>query len=327
VAASHQESLVNTHCPPPSGADLPGRRQDDALLDARLEAALSVTSGVPGAVAVGVAGRGRTAELVVRALPADDPVRHLFGFVAPAHWTAFGIIADGCLVADRGPGQRDDVAREPVRVGLLIARSGRFVVRVEAARAATASDRPRRLGAPGQGRLIDGCRRVLGLSTDPPAHDSHELWSVLWLDSLLARAAVDPHRSWADLVRCHPGVVALARVEPGAVPEAMDHLVELGSALRQVWPWDRLLASARAGHFSVLGLSADDAAWMDVGMFSREVLGSFEPVDDLLDELDELLGPDLVGRIELALGRSGIDRPRASADRCTGRGRCSHPAI
>ena len=45
---------------------------------------------------------------------------------------------------------------------------------------------------------------------------------------------------------------------------------------------------------------------MDDGMFSREVLGCFPLVDDLVDDLGELLGPEVIALVERALRAWGV---------------------
>ena len=85
-----------------------------------------------------------------------------------------------------------------------------------------------------------------------------------------------------------------------------DHLVELGQAARRAWTWDQLLASSAAGRVPACGVEPETARWMDVGMFSREVLGQFPPLADLVGDLRDILAPDVLSRIERCLDAWGL---------------------
>ena len=162
----------------------------------------------------------------------------------------------------------------------------------------------------GGGRIPDACRRVLGLPTLAPASDTCELWALLWIEAVLRRSASGACTlSWPDVVEAYPSYRLVAEGDPAAtdlVPENLaDHLVELGRASARAWPWDRVARACRRGELSGYGVDAADAAWMDEGMFSREVLGHLPPLDVLLADLDCLLDPGVAGRLGRTPRRRG----------------------
>ena len=75
-------------------------------------------------MAVGVVGGdARAVELALHPLWGPDPVRDLFGFVAPPTWSAFGVVASGRTRALGGPTPHPG-ADQAVLVGLLLSRRG-----------------------------------------------------------------------------------------------------------------------------------------------------------------------------------------------------------
>ena len=101
VGGRHQEITVTTHCRSHHGPSL-DRLQMTTLLEAILSSCMA--SDAAGAdpqvatlpLAIGVIGSDpETAEIDLLLLEGDDPVRELFGFRAPASWSAMGVLARG----------------------------------------------------------------------------------------------------------------------------------------------------------------------------------------------------------------------------------------
>jgi hypothetical protein len=284
---------------------------------ARLRALLDTTLAAPpnhpddGAIAIGVHQSDSGVELAVRPLPGPDPIRSLYGFVAPPEWFAFGVVASGTArrpgpAPSRRPTDRTSLGR--VHFGMLVTRLGEQVVAargdddvVEQIHRIEPSDHS------GRGRIPDTCRRALRLSTPPPDGDTAELWATLWIETLLVRSLGDPRPiPWTDAIRAYPAFEAVVDGDPDLCSLVGDHLVELGQATRRAWPWDHLLASSAAGLVPACGVDPDWARWMDVGMFSREVLGQFPSLIDLLADLQEILAPDVMARIRHCLDAWGL---------------------
>jgi hypothetical protein len=241
---------------------------------------------------------GDGVELIVRPVDGPDPIHALYGFEAPAEWHAFGVVADG-----RGVGTAPTGVRQAVRLGVLVTRDGD---ELSLLRRADGSDlclgRGDDRDLPLEGRVPDTCRRVLGLPTPPPDADPAELWATLWLDALLGAAAADPGAvDWSAAARAHPCFDAVTGGHPELADLCRDHLVELGRAARQAWPWAALLEAGRTGQLPSLGIPPDLATWMDEGMFSRELLGQLVPLPDLLAALGGVLGPDVLAQVRATL--------------------------
>jgi len=167
-----------------------------------------------------------------------------------------------------------------------------------------AGEEPALGGPEGQGRLVDVCRRALGLTTAPPPEESTGLWALLWLDGLLARAARG--EKLAGLVaaaRAHPAIEMVAEREPELVEEAAHRLVRLGLLFGQARNWSHLRRAAAAGTWTVEDLDADGAAWMDDGMFARWVTADFPLLDEYLVELDALLSEHVMAGIRGVLAQ------------------------
>jgi hypothetical protein len=276
----------------PSTACPPTRPIDLALLRALLDASVGATTDPDdGATAIGVCrGEGDALDVAVHPLEGSDPVGSLYGFVAPPDWFAMGVLATGTVQGT--PPRR-------VRLGVLVTRFGEQIA------STSLGDAP-----DGTGRIPDACRRALRLATPAPEADTAELWAAWWLDAMVSHSlAAGGALHWADAVRLHPAFapVAGADAELGAL--IGDHLVELGRAASLAWTWERLLASTRSGSGPVPGLEPEVARWMDVGMFSREVLGALPPVDDLVADLRDAAAPGVAEAVERCLRAWGVAPP------------------
>ncbi len=247
-----------------------------------------------------IGGDARAIELALHPLWGPDPVRDLFGFVAPPTWSAFGVVAAGRTRALSGPTAHPDAdADQAVLVGLLLSRRG------EAASLTWAPHHP--LDTSGEsaiGRIPDACRRSLGLATEAPRAPVIELWATLWLERVMADVLAEPGaRTWGEVAWAFPAFGVLAGSRSSA--SSLDSLVAAGQSA-QVWSWDDLRRLHAAGTVASFGVDPADAAWMDDGMFSREALGGLPALSDLVIELGDLLSPRVTGEIGRALQAWGL---------------------
>jgi hypothetical protein len=194
-------------------------------------------------------------DLAIRPLDGDDPVASLVGFHVPSDWHGFGVVAGGrARHLDRsGPSQ-------PVTIAVVAERGGTTVDALRTVQGVTTSANQ------GEGRVPDACRRVLGLPTAPPAIEPEVVLVLDWVDRVLGAvldADLGDAPAWAELA-------ALDRTEPGL-------------------SWAHLRMRCASGSFTVPGVSADAATWMDDGMFSREVATAYPPLTSTLSDLRDLL--------------------------------------
>lgn len=259
--------------------------------------------------AVGVAFDERGGELHLHDLLDGDPASEMLGFDAPPEWNAFGVVTRGRArsIDPASPVLRasaDDTGA-CVRIVYLVDRCG-----VEASVVRSGDTPPMCMSSdhsPALGRLVDACRRALGLPTPPPDRDPCELWALLWLDRMVAHVLHDPgsNLTWATAVEMHPAA-ELARRDSHLAPMVPDRLIELGAALAAVTPWARLRQRCAAGTWPVEGTAAEHASWMDDGMFSRWALDAFPLVGDLIEPLDSLLPPPTTCLVLDALDAWGL---------------------
>ena len=243
---------------PPSRSELL-RELASLLLDDEIEA--------PLAVALADYTDGGPFDLSVRALPADDPISSLFGFVAPDEWVAFGVVTAGTAYHLDACGS----APMRVRVAHLIDRRG---LEVSIAKSAVGPS-PLLVDLCGEpeslGRVPDTCRRVLGLPTPPPETDTNLLWALDWLDRVLAavlgRDLDSPPPAWPAI-----------------------HVMHRGRSPR-VAPWSILRRECAVGQLEIGQIAPSDAQWMDDGMFSRQAIAEYPDLCETMVDLAELL-PD-----------------------------------
>jgi len=241
-------------------------------------------SGHVGLTAVGVSFVDGDIELALKALDCHDVVQGLAGFRAPAAWDAFALVARATArhIERRAWSQA-------VTVAVLASRDGgtASAVRRLHADGDDTSGEPRdelldkleRVNG-GEGRVLDTCRRVLGLPTAPPTHTT-ALWSAIhWVDAALSAvlaAELGTKPSWQELRRLDRG------------------------RRHAEWPWSLLRADCAAGRLRIPTISRDAAAWMDDGMFSREVMTAYPPVAEMVADLRELLPRDTYNRLLAAI--------------------------
>jgi hypothetical protein len=135
----------------------------------------------------------------------QHPLDLLLGFVAPAEWSAFGVVCFGWAApavgfdearhtAELRPSLHPDRCR--VRVVTLLDRDG--------TEWATATlDDGTVVDEPGEGTVGDALRRCLRLPTAPPPVGTAELFAALWLADV---AAAGRPLSWAEVASRHPAV-------------------------------------------------------------------------------------------------------------------------
>ncbi len=223
----------------------------------------------------------------------DDLVAALVGFDAPDDWEALAVVVDG------RSWDLDRPARDPrpVRLVLAVDRYGRSASVIR-----RAGEEPLETGPDGEGRLVDTCRRALGLATAPPPATSTALWALLWLDDLLARLARGEEiGDRAAAAASHPAVQLVAERAPELLDETVAELVEVGEIQGRARPWPVLRAATAAGEWHVDDLAPEAAAWMDDGMFARWVTAGFPAVDDYLTELGELLPAPVLDEVTATL--------------------------
>jgi hypothetical protein len=242
-----------------------------------------------------------------RVLDVADVADALVGFVAPPEWQAFGLVTRGRTrpLDDTGPLPRAVEGAEPtpVHVAIVVSRSGAVVsgLRTEDGPFEVV-ERSDRVG----GRIPDACRRVLGLATPPPEVAIGPVIALCWVEDVVAASVEDPGGlTWADAVDLHPGAV-LARelaVEHGLADElTCDQLLTAGQLiLAERSTWGQLRHDTAVRPPGDGGVDPQAAAWMDDGMFSREVLAGLLPADALLDLLEPVARPEVVDGVTALL--------------------------
>lgn len=238
-----------------------------------------------GLTAVGVSFvGGGDIELALKELEGRDVVQALAGFRAPPDWDAFALVARAIARRIDGPSWP-----RTVTLAVLASRDGGTASAVRGLHddgddtgGETHDAHLDRLeGAHGgDGRVLDTCRRVLGLPTAPPTH-STAAWSVLhWVDAALG---------------------AVLAAELGTKPTWRE-LRRLDRGRRHVdWPWSWVRADCAAGRIEIPTISRGAAAWMDDGMFSREAMTAYPPITEMVADLRELLPRDTYNRLLAAI--------------------------
>ncbi len=276
---------------------------------ARLEHDLLADDPGHGVVMFGVAETDADGvTLATRHLDVPDPVEAMVGFTAPAEWSAFGLITRGrsrqLLTVDPRPRVDPDAAPSPVRLAVVATRSGRVLSGLRTGDGPfTVHDE---CGEP-LGRIPDGCRRVLGLGTPPPEAGVEEFFALLWVDHVLAAAMRRPGElTWPEAAGLHFGAGLVAELIPAGHGDlesmSPDELLGLGHALtgeQVTWGFIRRQAARQPAPSDLFHPEA--ATWMDDGMFSRELLGSFPSVDGMLEALGQVAAPIVVGSVERTL--------------------------
>ncbi len=214
---------------------------------------------------------------------AEHAAEVLLGFDAPQEWSAIGVMASGrSTLVDEPPGH----PYEAVVVVHLQARSGESMSLL-----GPPGGPLKACSTPAQGRIVDICRRCLGLGTDRPIGSPLWWWVARWLDQLCAEPALELVADERELVRAFP-----AGMPFDVVPD-LASLQEHARLLESACPWPLVRWGVAGGALSAPGITAEEAAWMDDGMFQRWALGEVPPLLYSLAELRSRL-PE---RIALAL--------------------------
>jgi hypothetical protein len=231
-----------------------------------------------------------------KSLEGVHPVDALLGFVAPDDWRAIGVCTTGRAHSPRGT--------EAVTLTLLVDRAGGTASVLQ--RGGALEVLP---GRP-DGMVADACRRALGLPTAPPPGSSLVLWTLTWLDRVVAKAhdrlPGQPGPSWAAMARLHP-----ASSGPGdPVALALD-----AAALAEAWPWGRLRAEPALADLPGSPPSASLAQWMDDGMWARWLIRELPPAAELLEATRALLPAVMADAVDLVVaaavdgGGWAVDEP------------------
>jgi hypothetical protein len=291
---------------PPTEADLIERLAEALVDNLGGDAGLEREALSIGIVTTGADGLS----LAVRPLIGPDPVVELLGFVAPASWSAVGIVStarwanltDGELA---GVPHRRRRADGRARLAYLVTRTGASLVVLQQ----EGAERITRWFAPGHehvGRIDDVCRRMLGLPTRPPSYPPLGLWAVMWADSLVRRGSATRLQTWREVALSHPVVARLAVDDESLLATATDDLVELAASYANLLGWAELRSLCARGQWPLVDADPDDVAWMDDGMFSRWAVADLPELDDLLDDVDLLLPEALRRRVRIACVAWGL---------------------
>lgn len=266
----------------------PCRARRGALAPAVIERVASLLLDVAPATAGALVGiRPVDAdgfELAVKPASASGPLHDLLGWRAPPDWAAL-VVVSGAEVADHHAG------RERGTVALVVTRAGgqsAFLRR---------DDGPPEELDPGHGRVLDACRRALGLGTAPPRATVQDMWVVRWLDHLVEALASGEEVGPAEATALHPLAELLG---PGddLASLAWSHLA------RASWADLRWLAAQRdraADEPDEELLTAALARWMDDGMVQRWLMDALPGRGELLAALADLASPAVLALVEQVL--------------------------
>jgi hypothetical protein len=278
--------------------------ETDDVLDRLADTMTEIVAEDDGpALAVGVRRDGDDVELAIRSLP-GHPASDLLGYSAPAEWWAFGLAARGTARPwpdGEGPGTDPEPGVLGARLTLvyIVTRDDRTLARF------TVDGRPTtEIGSDGIGAIPDTCRRVLGLSTDPPTESPLGFHARCWLDAVVA--SCDADATWPQVARCHPAVNAVASSDDPISALAADHVGMIGRLAARVRGWEDLRLEWSQDTQGGLGLTAAEMRWMDEGMFSRWCLGSAAPLAVLLERCTERLPERHVRRVRAVLDEWGL---------------------
>jgi len=232
-----------------------------ALATDLLDAQWSAPGATPAVVVVrpGSGAHGVDVELHTTR---DDLAALLPEVPVPRDVTAVGVLATGT------GHHLDDGRSERVAVVHLCHRDGATVSGWRPDEGRPTIDRVGGCGAAATGRLPDGCRRALGLSTAPPASPVELLTAAVWLDRAVEAALAGTPLDGSGLDELRPPTFAGWSAARRAVAEG------------------GLLAGdpATRRHAAL-------AAWHDEGSFSRWVLEILPDPAEALDLLTDATSP------------------------------------
>ncbi len=206
-------------------------------------------------------------------------VGDLVGFDAPDTWSVFGLVATS--------------AQRPIVH--LQHRDGQELTIVDGAEL-----------PPGEGRVPDVCRRVLGLATRPILYSSARFFAQVWLERCVLHALDHDNPSWDDLrdrfvfaPLCHQAAQPTGR-------SADQVFRALGRPLAERYPW-AILRRTYCSATRDSAISPEAATWMDDAMFARELLAERLAVPVLLDDLESMVRRGVADAVREVLVEWGVD--------------------
>ena len=260
---------------------------------------LELLSHFPDSVVVGYEPDGDHVQLHVAPLLSDDraAAAGLFGLHAEPSWSAAGV----AVVGRARHLHTRQVVGDGANAAVVVTRSGAVASRFHVDGLDDALPAAPDGGGEGaEGLVVDALHRMLGLPVRgtqvPPAHLALTVWADRVLDVLLSEGSLD----WADALRLHPGDPG-----PGPIGPSIEMLVEATVRFTDGFDWADLHRRTAQGRRAGYDLTPQEAAWMDVTMFSRWVAGSLPDLGHALHVID-LHGchtvADRLRKVALAIG-------------------------
>jgi hypothetical protein len=242
---------------------------------------------------VGVVLTDEGIDLHLRPLAGGEHVLDvLFGFAAPPDWDAIGVLTAGrARPLDAQPG----IASEDVIVVHLQARDGQSCSLVGPRSGPLQASQEA-----GAGRIVDVCRRCLGLATTPAVGSPLRWWTTRWLDELCGAPALESWRHEAQLVELFPGG------RPFGAEQTFAGLARHGRLLEETCSWETLRQAVAAGAVAAPGIGAGAVSWMDAGMFARWAQGELPDPAALVVEVLTRLAPGLGQSLHQLLRQWGV---------------------
>lgn len=229
-----------------------------------------------------------------RPLP-GHPADSLIGFVAPDEWDVLGTMGYGWAgqLSDTRPSQQ--LGRRRVRMITLVHRDGTVAARVRDETGLLATE------PPSEGLLLDSLQRALGLPTSPPPASTASLFAGVWLAEIVRHESSTATLAWPVVCALHPAV-ALLTDEPANLDP--DQVARLAGQLTESISWSEARWMCISTGWLSTAVPPHLAAWMDDGMFARQVLAHWEP-DLWVGEAIARLDQDAVTKIRISLGDAG----------------------
>ena len=154
------------------------------------------------------------------------------------------------------------------------------------------------------GRIPDSIRRSLGLPTPPPDQPTDGLLARLWLNEVISVAErASAPLGWPEVAQLHPVMKVCAE---GGLTIPLTDLVHYLHIASSEWTWSFLVAQSIGPGWMADFLPPGAAGWMDEGMLSRWLLGSFPPVADLLERARPLISPAAARKLRVILRKLNV---------------------
>lgn len=196
----------------------------------------------------------------------------LRGFRAQTRWHALGSWSTGSAFHTDDAATRRIGEAGRARITHVVHRSGLTVSLLRR----EDDDEPAVLRSAPGGRIDDYTRRALRMPTTPPTSSTLELFALQWLAAVIDEVPV----SWP----------AAAALHPAAGGEPLDTgLDAVGHAFSIAASWAALREGCARGDLHIPGITRSLARWHDDGSFSRDLLGEWPPLVDLVDAALDVL--------------------------------------